>query len=146
MQSDPVNSIRLIKGGRKLLPYEDERDSFHCPDKFKKQSDERTLVGTPIPSKVNTPKAPLSPSNTISPEQTPPAELPSPSFLEEARQKEEKEQHHELPRVPSADLVDWYDDADDENPRNWSFARKAIVSALICLLTFSVYSAFFALA
>ncbi|KAF1995014.1 MFS general substrate transporter [Amniculicola lignicola CBS 123094] len=36
-------------------------------------------------------------------------------------------------------LVDWYSTDDPDNPYNWSSSRKTIVSALICLLTFSVY-------
>lgn len=32
-------------------------------------------------------------------------------------------------------LVDWYDDEDPENPRNWSFRKRAFVLFEICLLT-----------
>lgn len=32
-------------------------------------------------------------------------------------------------------LVDWYGDSDPENPRNWSFAKRAFVMFEICLLT-----------
>ncbi|GAC71391.1 synaptic vesicle transporter SVOP and related transporters [Moesziomyces antarcticus T-34] len=37
-------------------------------------------------------------------------------------------------------IVGWYDDADPENPRNWSSGKKAFVTFLIGLLTFGVYS------
>lgn len=36
-------------------------------------------------------------------------------------------------------LVDWNGDSDPDNPLNWSNARKAFVTFLLCLLTFSVY-------
>ncbi|KZT53725.1 MFS general substrate transporter [Calocera cornea HHB12733] len=36
-------------------------------------------------------------------------------------------------------LVDWYGPDDPANPMNWSTGRKVFVTALICLLTFSVY-------
>ncbi|CDW97990.1 hypothetical protein, partial [Sporisorium scitamineum] len=36
-------------------------------------------------------------------------------------------------------LIDWNDDPDPDNPLNWSLRRKAFVTGLLCLLTFSVY-------
>lgn len=36
-------------------------------------------------------------------------------------------------------LVDWNGPNDPDNPLNWSFPRKAFVTGLLCLLTFSVY-------
>lgn len=36
-------------------------------------------------------------------------------------------------------LVDWYKTDDQENPQNWSMAKKNFVAFLICIYTFSVY-------
>ncbi|KAK4700259.1 MFS transporter, DHA1 family, multidrug resistance protein, partial [Phenoliferia sp. Uapishka_3] len=36
-------------------------------------------------------------------------------------------------------LVHWYSDDDPDDPQNWSSAKKAFVTAIICTLTFSVY-------
>ncbi|KAK5080229.1 GTPase-activating protein [Lithohypha guttulata] len=36
-------------------------------------------------------------------------------------------------------IVDWKDNADPENPQNWSLIKKSAVSSLIWLLTFSIY-------
>lgn len=36
-------------------------------------------------------------------------------------------------------LVSWYGDDDPENPQNFTFARKVLVTICICVLTFSVY-------
>lgn len=36
-------------------------------------------------------------------------------------------------------LVDWNGPDDPDNPQNWSMPRKAFVTGLLCLLTFSVY-------
>ncbi|KAH8920216.1 MFS general substrate transporter [Atractiella rhizophila] len=36
-------------------------------------------------------------------------------------------------------LVDWYGSDDEENPQNWSFAKKALTTCLIMSLTWSVY-------
>ncbi len=49
-----------------------------------------------------------------------------------------------IPIVPrktkdGAILVDWYYSDDPENPQNWSNARRAMVTIVICLYTFVVY-------
>ncbi|CZT48181.1 related to FLR1-Putative H+ antiporter regulated by yAP-1 and involved in multidrug resistance [Rhynchosporium secalis] len=36
-------------------------------------------------------------------------------------------------------IVNWYGENDPENPLNWSTPKKFFVTAMICLLTFSVY-------
>lgn len=36
-------------------------------------------------------------------------------------------------------LVDWNGESDPDNPQNWRMPRKAFVTALLCLLTVSVY-------
>ncbi|KAF5325519.1 hypothetical protein D9619_009703 [Psilocybe cf. subviscida] len=36
-------------------------------------------------------------------------------------------------------IIGWYDDNDQENPKNWSLAKRVAVTGLVCLLTFSVY-------
>lgn len=36
-------------------------------------------------------------------------------------------------------VVGWYDEHDPENPKNWTLARKILVTLSICFLTFSVY-------
>lgn len=36
-------------------------------------------------------------------------------------------------------MVDWLDDKDQDNPRNWHSAKKAFVTFEICLLTFGIY-------
>lgn len=37
-------------------------------------------------------------------------------------------------------LVDWYTTDDAENPQNWSNTRRAMISVIICLYTFVVYT------
>lgn len=37
-------------------------------------------------------------------------------------------------------LVDWYSTTDPENPQNWSTAKKALVTFLICIYTTGVYT------
>jgi MFS transporter, DHA1 family, multidrug resistance protein len=38
-------------------------------------------------------------------------------------------------------IVDWYDDKDPANPRNWSIRKKTWVTVVICFYTFVVYGA-----
>lgn len=42
--------------------------------------------------------------------------------------------------LANAVLVDWYTTSDPSNPQNWSQAKKAWVTFLICLYTFVVYA------
>lgn len=37
-------------------------------------------------------------------------------------------------------LVDWYYTDDDENPHNWSNVKRALLTTIICLYTFVVYT------
>lgn len=37
-------------------------------------------------------------------------------------------------------VVEWYDELDPENPKNWTLKRKLAVTFSICFLTFSVYA------
>ncbi|KXS94795.1 hypothetical protein AC578_4045 [Pseudocercospora eumusae] len=38
-----------------------------------------------------------------------------------------------------AELVDWNGPDDPDNPHNWSLATRVFITALICILTFSIY-------
>ncbi|WVQ97553.1 hypothetical protein IAU59_004667 [Kwoniella sp. CBS 9459] len=50
---------------------------------------------------------------------------------------------HEVSNIPSATpdeyLVDWYGPNDQDNPRNWSTAKKSAVTTSIMVLTITVY-------
>ncbi|KAH8927536.1 hypothetical protein BT69DRAFT_1347222 [Atractiella rhizophila] len=53
---------------------------------------------------------------------------------------EKKEEPTQDIAKPKPDfLVDWYDENDPENPQNWSFGKKCVVTSAIMILTFSVY-------
>lgn len=55
--------------------------------------------------------------------------------LEEALEKVESGSKSEREQIGGFIVVDWYDDNDQENPRNWSFAKRSFVLFEICLLT-----------
>lgn len=62
----------------------------------------------------------------------------------EVDERHELEKTKSIPIVPrktkdGAILVDWYYSDDAENPQNWSNARRAAVTTIICLYTFVVY-------
>ncbi|KAK0205855.1 major facilitator superfamily domain-containing protein [Desarmillaria ectypa] len=51
------------------------------------------------------------------------------------------EKQKRIDAAPSSDpyIVGWYGDDDQDNPRNWSSAKRALVAFSISFLTFSVY-------
>ncbi|KAH8880655.1 MFS general substrate transporter [Thozetella sp. PMI_491] len=62
----------------------------------------------------------------------------------EADRQHDLEKTKSIPIAPrktkdGAILVDWYYSDDPENPQNWSNARRAVITAVICLYTFIVY-------
>ncbi|KAJ7833122.1 putative caffeine resistance protein [Mycena olivaceomarginata] len=52
---------------------------------------------------------------------------------------ESQKQIDDATTVPDPYLVDWDGDSDPENPRNWSFRKRAFVAFEISFLTFSIY-------
>jgi DHA1 family multidrug resistance protein-like MFS transporter len=63
----------------------------------------------------------------------------------------EADEQHEIEKIKSipiqpkktkdgAILVDWYYTDDAENPHNWSNKKRALITTLICLYTFVVYT------
>lgn len=63
----------------------------------------------------------------------------------EANEHPEIEKTKSTPITPTrtkdgAILVDWYHTDDPENPHNWSNGKRALISIVICLYTFVVYT------
>lgn len=63
----------------------------------------------------------------------------------EADEQHEIEKVQSVPIVPQKTkdgniLVDWYYTDDAENPHNWSNVKRALLSVIICLYTFVVYT------
>lgn len=56
----------------------------------------------------------------------------------EPKDSSELSSDNEAPTKEHRIIIDWLEN-DPENPQNWSSSKKAMVSALICLLTTSVY-------
>lgn len=49
------------------------------------------------------------------------------------------EEHDIARRLSSRDIVTWYSDKNEENPRNWSDLKKGWVISVLTLYTFVVY-------
>ncbi|KAF8309010.1 MFS general substrate transporter [Clavulina sp. PMI_390] len=142
--------LNRVSGGR-ILPFPDQRVDFVVPHKY--------LATSPIaPSSSSSPSADLTRVNSnetaedtknIDPDAQKPVnekstglEVPNSDTLrDEASLEAGPELAAEKPSLDTKGyvLVDWYGDDDQENPRNWSFRKRAFVLAQIMLLTFSVY-------
>lgn len=74
-----------------------------------------------------------------------PARLEAEIALQKSHTTQTATHPHTQPIVPTKTsantvLVDWYTTSDPSNPQNWSQAKKAWVTFLICLYTFVVYA------
>ncbi|KAJ7241016.1 major facilitator superfamily domain-containing protein [Mycena haematopus] len=133
--------VNYVSGGR-LLPYPEQRPGYVVPKRFllpsssdRKESDElafasdaATLCGddkTKDVSKLSSP-----PDTEIKREST---------ITTLAADVESQKQVEDDTAVPDPYLVDWDGESDPENPRNWSFRKRAFVAFEISFLTFSIY-------
>ena len=63
----------------------------------------------------------------------------SPSRLENVRTTNTIGQKVDQEKGRDVNIIGWFGDNDPENPLHWSLIKKVLVTAEICLLTFSVY-------
>ncbi|KAJ7151055.1 major facilitator superfamily domain-containing protein [Mycena filopes] len=126
--------INYASRGR-LLPYPEQRPGYIVPKRFLLPSSQRQLDAA-VPddaTKVGTPSRISSPPNTeIKREST---------MMTLAADLESKSQNQVDDDTTLSDLylVGWDGDSDPENPRNWSFRKRAFVAFEISFLTFSIY-------
>ncbi|KAF2672095.1 cycloheximide resistance protein [Microthyrium microscopicum] len=104
--------------GMKITPYEDEKDGFQLSRSISKP--EKPLADRDVDHDV------------------------------EKSEESDKDLEKEAPadsghasKLPATDasVVEFTGSDDEDNPQNWSGAKKSFVFSLICLLTFSIYSA-----
>ncbi|KAF7349177.1 MFS general substrate transporter [Mycena sanguinolenta] len=132
--------VNYVSGGR-LFPYPEQRHGYIVPRRFllpssdRKQSDEpdsdaATLCGDSCDKTkdISTPSSP--PDTEIKREST---------ITTLAVDIESQKQVDDDTPVPDPYLVDWDGESDPENPRNWSFRKRAFVAFEISFLTFSIY-------
>ncbi|KAJ7128081.1 major facilitator superfamily domain-containing protein [Mycena filopes] len=124
--------INYASNGR-LLPYPEQRPDYVVPKRFLLPSSQRQLDATASDeaTKVGTPRISSPPDTEIKREST----ITTLAADLESKQK----QVDDDTTVPDPYLVGWDGDSDPENPRNWSFRKRAFVAFEISFLTFSIY-------
>ncbi|CAK5264110.1 unnamed protein product [Mycena citricolor] len=124
--------LNYLTNGR-LLPYPEQRPDFVVPRRFllpqNRDSDETTLCEDRPSEK--------SEDDTLA-ATTPNSEMKSDETMGDVEEQKQSS-FVENAVVPDPYLVGWYGDSDPENPRNWSFGKRAFVAFEISFLTFSIY-------
>jgi MFS transporter, DHA1 family, multidrug resistance protein len=156
--------IRLITRNR-VLRYAEEQPDFALPEPWKKMMDNETKYQTS--DSLSTSETTTSSSSssirqggddddnnnaeTIHPSQPQSAVLSSTRSQADPEKtgndvpELKLEKTKSIPIVPKktkdgAILVDWYYSDDPENPHNWTNLRRAMVTVIICIYTFVVYT------
>ncbi|KAJ7778241.1 major facilitator superfamily domain-containing protein, partial [Mycena metata] len=131
--------VNYLSSGR-FLPYPEQRPDYVVPKRFLLPSSQRTQLDDEVASDAATlcgdmtkdgSKISSPPDTTIKREST----ISTLAADLESKQK----QVDEDTAVPDPYLIEWNGDSDPENPRNWSFRKRAFVAFEISLLTFSIY-------
>ncbi|CAG8897335.1 unnamed protein product [Penicillium nalgiovense] len=140
----PFGQLVRLLTNNKYFQYPEEKPDFKLPDTWLQllnsngdESDEKKVIqqdsnGSPGDSE------PLSRASTQASMQFTEARL-------EADEQHEIEKIKSIPIAPrktkdGSILVDWYYTDDSENPHNWSNGKRALITILICLYTFVVYT------
>ncbi|KAF7297113.1 Benomyl methotrexate resistance protein [Mycena indigotica] len=117
--------VNYVSNGR-LLPYPEQRRGYVVPKHYllpAQLSD--SLNGTPVASDAATLCDPKTPNTHLKRESTLVEDLEK-NIIDEKT-------------IPDPYLVDWEGDSDPENPRNWTFKKRAFTAFCISFLTFSIY-------
>lgn len=146
LRDAPFGQLVRLLTNNKYFQYPEEQPGFQLPQPWLQlmnnpdmsperfQSDDELEQQTPTPA--GTERISRTSSSTS---------LPYTEARLEADQHHEIEKTKSIPIVPKrtkdgAILVDWYTTDDPENPHNWSNTKRALLSTVICLYTFVVYT------
>ncbi|KAK0492776.1 major facilitator superfamily domain-containing protein [Armillaria luteobubalina] len=124
-------AINYISNGR-IFPYTDQQPDFVVPPHFLLPSSQRPSTIVSPDSDATTLCGDLEKSGGAGVQFTRESTLTADLDMEKQKQIETA-----LNSDPY--IVGWYGDDDQENPRNWSPAKRAFVAFSISFLTFSVY-------
>ncbi|PBL01691.1 MFS general substrate transporter [Armillaria gallica] len=124
-------AINYISNGR-IFPYADQRPDFAVPPHFLLPSFQRPPTIVSPDSDATTLCGDLEKSEGTG------VQLTRESTLTEDFDAE-KQKQIDVALNSGPYIVGWYGDDDQENPRNWSPAKRAFVAFSISFLTFSVY-------
>lgn len=141
----PFGQLVRLLTKNKYFQYPEEKPDFKLPEPWIKlmngsdvQTDEKPEHQTPSESSVDEESGQISRTSTLNTTPFTEARL-------EADERHEIERVKSTPIVPTrtkdgAILVDWFYTDDAENPHNWSNSKRAMMTTLICLYTFVVYT------
>lgn len=140
----PFGQLVRLLTNNKYFQYPEEKPDFKLPEPWVKlmngaeiQADE--TIEQPSSNQNTDEESPaLSHTSTLNTTSSTEAGV-------EAQEKDEIERVKSAPIVPvrtkeGAILVDWYYTDDADNPHNWSNSKRAMMTTLICLYTFVVYT------
>ncbi|KXG46796.1 Major facilitator superfamily domain, general substrate transporter [Penicillium griseofulvum] len=140
----PFGQLVRLLTNNKYFQYPEEKPGFKLPDTWIKslnlngdESDEKNIT-----------RLDSNQSNDNSGTLTRASTEVSMQFTEARLEADEQHEIEKLKSIPIAPkktedgsiLVDWYYTDDPENPHNWSNGKRALITIMICLYTFVVYT------
>ncbi|KAJ6076405.1 hypothetical protein N7499_008386 [Penicillium canescens] len=142
----PFGQLVRLLTKNKYFQYPEEKPDFKLPDAWLQLLNESSTAENIPDEKKREPEdrhlsqdtsEPLSRSSSVT--------LPFTEARLEADEQHEIEKIKSIPIAPKktkdgAILVDWYYTDDAENPHNWSNTKRALITTVICLYTFVVYT------
>ncbi|CAG8887149.1 unnamed protein product [Penicillium egyptiacum] len=140
----PFGQLVRLLTNNKYFQYPEEKPDFKLPDAWLQllnsngdESDEKNVIQKDS-RRSHGDSETLSRASTQASMQFTEARL-------EADEQHEIEKVRSIPIAPKKTkdgsiLVDWYYTDDSENPHNWSNGKRALITILICLYTFVVYT------
>lgn len=160
LRESTVGGLLNRVGGGRILPYPDQREDFVIPERYlATSSPPSTSSSAPIsrvPSETTLcaqEKDTETEGSEITATCTPTATTPSPTAMKITGTGIKVEKFDTIASDATLEagpeiviekvlsdtkgyqLVDWYGNDDPENPRNWTFGKRAFVLFQICLLT-----------
>ncbi|KAJ7709033.1 major facilitator superfamily domain-containing protein [Mycena rosella] len=133
--------VNYLSNGR-LLPYADQRSGYVVPTRFLASSERK-------PKEIGSDAATLCEDDGDKRKRASGATTPATRDLDhvstvptltatDSLEKQQLQLTVKVDDIPDPYLIDW-DEDDPDNPRNWSFRKRAFVAFCISLLTFSIY-------
>ena len=146
----PLGQLTRWATGNRCLQYPEERPDFKLPQPWQQlRESPHALVGSSSSASslgLNTPNGGGAAGEEKERKEQAPDGHPSSVFAGDGGEAQEgMERVKSVPVVPQqtkdgAILVDWYYSDDAENPHNWTNGKRALISVIVCLYTFVVYT------
>lgn len=137
LRDAPFGQLVRYLTNNKYFKYPEEQPGFQLPGTWIDLMNSLDISTEKIPRQLPPPE-PISRSSTST-------TISNSQQTLEAAEPSEIEKTKSIPITPKRTkdgviLVDWYHTDDPENPHNWSNSKRALISIVICLYTFVVYT------